>query len=77
MFRCWLSGYFTWFLLSYYSVGGFGIAIYRLLYIKASTLVKYVIGDKVMLLIIGFGGIMVSFNTLGILPILSNIVVAT
>jgi hypothetical protein len=56
--------------LSYYSVGGFGIAIYRLLYIKASTLVKYVIGDKVMLLIIGFGGIMVSFKTLGILPFL-------
>ena len=59
LFRCWFSSYLAWFLLSYATVASFGIAIFRFLYIKASDFVKYVVGEKIMLLIIGFGGLIV------------------
>ena len=38
--------------LAYLSIGSLGIAIYRVLYIKQEYLVKYVIGERVILLIL-------------------------
>jgi hypothetical protein len=42
------------------TMGGLGIAYYRLLYVKASNWVKYSIGDKQLLAAIGLGGLILS-----------------
>ena len=43
------------------------MAVYRLLYIKATDFVKYSIGENVLLIIIGFGGILVFKSFLNML----------
>ena len=49
---CWMMVVFGVFGLVYLSVGSFGIAIYRTLYIRHNYLVKYVIGERTLLLIV-------------------------
>ena len=37
---CWGTSYLAWFMLSYASIGSFGMALYRVLYLKSSNWVS-------------------------------------
>ena len=53
---CQIMMYVAVYGLAYLSVGSLGIAIYRVMYIRHENLVKYIIGEKPLLLIILFMG---------------------
>ena len=57
-------------MLAYLNAGGLGTAFYRLAYVKASTWVKYKIGEKVLLSIVcsvtlGISTLTVIFSGIG------------
>ena len=56
-FYCSLINAVTTFGIVYMSSGSFGIALYRIMYIRFENLVKYHIGEKNLLLLISWGGI--------------------
>ena len=51
-FQCQLNQWIGLFGLGYQTVGSLGIAIYRLFYLKHEEWVKYVIGEKILLVVV-------------------------
>ena len=68
-FQCTINQWVGLFGLGYLTVGSLGLAVYRVLYIKHEEWVKYVIGEKTLLLTV----LTISFTLCGILVFLYDL----